>query len=303
MTTIDYDQHDADEHGVTGLPDLIEQILLFALGGVAAFLLGIGLLLFDLSPAWSATRDDTPRSGSLIIKSESGNSEAIRLGIDVDLTVSGPTLRARVTQLFRNPTNDWVEATYMYPLPQGGAVDTLKLVIGDRVVVGDIKERAQARAIYEQAKQSGQKAALTEQQRPNIFTNTVANIGPGETVLVQIEYQEPVRQSGSDFSLRIPMVVGPRYNPAPIVQTVDLRQDGGGWGSSSSDPVPDRDRITQPVLDPAKNAPVNPTTITVRLQAGFRLGDTTASTSIAPTTARGSSRWPTAPSWPIAISN
>lgn len=276
MTTIDYDQHDADEHGVTGLPDLIEQILLFALGGVAAFLLGIGLLLFDLSPAWSATRDDTPRSGSLIIKSESGNSEAIRLGIDVDLTVSGPTLRARVTQLFRNPTNDWVEATYMYPLPQGGAVDTLKLVIGDRVVVGDIKERAQARAIYEQAKQSGQKAALTEQQRPNIFTNTVANIGPGETVLVQIEYQEPVRQSGSDFSLRIPMVVGPRYNPAPIVQTVDLRQDGGGWGSSSSDPVPDRDRITQPVLDPAKNAPVNPTTITVRLQAGFRLGDVTS---------------------------
>ncbi len=276
MTIIDYDHHDADERGVTGLPDLIEQILLFALGGVAAFLLGIGLLLFDLSPAWSATGDDAPRSGSLIIKSETGNAEATRLGIDVDLSVSGPTMRARVTQIFRNPTNDWVEATYMYPLPQGGAVDTLKLVIGDRVVVGDIKERAQARAIYEQAKQAGQKAALTEQQRPNIFTNAVANIGPGETVLVQIEYQEPVHQNGSDFSLRIPMVVGPRYNPAPIVQTVDLRQDGGGWGTAASDPVPDRDRITQPVLDPAKHAPVNPTTITVRLQAGFPLGDVTS---------------------------
>ncbi len=116
--------------------------------------------------------------------------------------------RARVTQIFRNPTKNWVEAVYVYPLPDGGAVDTLKMVIGDRVVVGDIKERQQARVIYEQAKQNGQKAALTEQERPNIFTNSVANIGPGETVLVQIEYQEPVRQSGNTFSLRVPMVVG-----------------------------------------------------------------------------------------------
>jgi len=283
MTTIDNYHCDAGERGVTGLPELCERILLFVLGGLGAVLLGIGLLLFDFSPAWSsetpqtaAAQDDAPRSGSLLIKTDAGNTEATRLGIDVDLTVSGPTIRARVTQIFRNPTQDWVEATYMYPLPQGGAVDTLKLVVGNHVIVGDIKERRQARAIYEQAKQAGQKAALTEQQRPNIFTNAVANIGPGETVLVQIEYQEPVHQNGDAFSLRIPMVVGPRYNPRPIVQSVDLRADGGGWGTASSDPVPDRDRITQPVLDPAQNAPVNPTTITVHLAAGFPLGDVTS---------------------------
>jgi Ca-activated chloride channel family protein len=113
--------------------------------------------------------------------------------------VSGPTLRARVTQLFCNPTQDWMEALYVYPLPEGGAVDTLKMVVGDRVIVGDIKERQQARIIYEQAKLNGQKAALTEQERPNIFTNSVANIGPGETVLVQIEYREPVHQSSNEF--------------------------------------------------------------------------------------------------------
>src|SRR6185437_16263125 len=96
---------------------------------------------------------------------------------------------------------------------------------------------------------------------------------PGETVLVQIEYQEPVHQSGDAFSLRVPLVVGPRYNPAPVVQSVDLRNDGNGWGAASTDPVPDRDRITAPVLDPALSAPVNPTTITVRLQAGFPLGE------------------------------
>src|SRR5262249_2120258 len=156
-----------------------------------------------------------------------------------------------------------VDATYVYPLPDGAAVDTLKMVFGDKVVVGDIKERQQARVIYEQARANGQKAALTEQERPNIFTNSVANIGPGETVLVQIEYQEPVHQSAGEFSLRVPLVVAPRYNPAPVMQTVDMRADGGGWGSTVTDPVPDRQRISPEVLDPALNGPVNPTAITV----------------------------------------
>src|SRR4029078_8402955 len=140
-------------------------------------------------------------SGSLLLKTQGETcSEATRLGIDVDVTVSGPTLRARLTQVFRNTTKDWVEATYVYPLPDGGAVDTLKMVIGDRVVVGNIKERQQEHIVYEEAKRNGQKAAITEQRRPNIFTNAVANIGPGEAVLVQIEYQEPVHQSGDQFS-------------------------------------------------------------------------------------------------------
>lgn len=248
--------------------------------GAAVLLIGFAALFVNLQPAWSAgvppagvARPGDARSGSLLLKSEDGYTEAIRLGVDVDLTVSGPTVRARVTQLFRNPSKDWVEAVYVYPLPPGGAIDTLKMIVGDRVVVGEIKERQQARIIYEQAKASGQKAALTEQERPNIFTNSVANIGPGETVLVQIEYQEPVHQTGNVFSVRVPMVVAPRYNPAPIVQSVEFKPNGGGWGATATDPVPDRDRITPPVLDPRENAPVNPTAITVRLQAGFPLGE------------------------------
>src|ERR1700733_7544738 len=240
----------------------------------AAALLSSSLSFASGARAETIARAVEARSGSLLLKTGGeGYTDAARLGIDVDVTVSGPTLRARVTQVFRNTTKDWVEAIYVYPLPDGGAVDTLKMVIGDRFVVGDIKERQQARVIYEQAKQNGQKAALTEQERPNIFTNAVANIGPGETVLVQIEYQEPVHQSGDQFSLRVPLVVGPRYNPAPVVQIVDLRADGGGWGSATSDPVPDRDRISPPVLDPAQHAPVNPVTITVHLDAGFPLGE------------------------------
>src|SRR6195256_5766025 len=264
----------------SGLWRIVKLLLFFAMQGVAVILVGFAALFLSFEPVWSAedstaalTRPGDARSGSLLLKTDDGYADATRLGIDVDLTVSGATVRARVTQIFRNPTQNWVEATYVYPLPSGGAVDTLKMVVGDRVIVGDIKERQQARIIYETAARAGQKAALTEQERPNIFTNSVANIGPGETVLVQIEYQEPVHQSGNEFSLRVPMVVGPRYNPAPVVQSVDFRPNGGGWGATSSDSVPDRNRISPPALAPAEHGPANPTAITVRLQAGFPLGE------------------------------
>ncbi|WP_342735826.1 marine proteobacterial sortase target protein [Bradyrhizobium sp. B117] len=273
-----YDTADSDEHPMLGR--LIKLGLFLLVQGIAVMLVAFVALLVSFEPGWSATTEQASllqpgdaKSGTLLLKEDGAYTEAIRLGTDVDITVSGPTLRARVTQIFRNPTKDWVEATYVYPLATGGGVDTLKMVVGDRVIVGDIKERQQARVIYEQARRAGQKAALTEQERPNIFTNSVANIGPGETVLVQIEYQEPVHQSGNEFSLRLPLVVAPRYNPAPIVQSVDFRQDGSGWGATSSDPVPDRDRMSPPVLNPANKAPVNPTSITVRLKAGFALGE------------------------------
>ncbi len=274
MTTLD--TIEADKR--SGRPSLIGLALFVVMQGIAVILVGFAALFLSFEPVWSAeqpafVKPGDVSSGSLLLKTDDGYADASRLGIDVDLTVSGPTIRAKVTQIFRNPTTDWVEAVYVYPLPSGGAVDTLKMVIGDRVVAGDIKERQQAKIIYEQAKQNGQKAALTEQERPNIFTNSVANIGPGETVLVQIEYQEPVRQSASEFSLRVPMVVAPRYNPKPVVQSVDFQPNGGGWGSAKSDPVPDRDRISPEVLDPRTSGPVNPTRITVRLQAGFPLGE------------------------------
>jgi Ca-activated chloride channel family protein len=273
-----YDTADNDEHPL--LKGLIKFGLLLLAQGIAVMLMAFVALLVSFGTSWSATTEQASllqpgdaRSGSLLLKDGDAITEAIRLGIDVDITVSGPTLRARITQVFRNPSKDWVEATYVYPLAAGGAVDTLKMVVGDRIIVGDIKERQQARVIYEEARRAGQRAALTEQERPNIFTNSVANIGPGEAVLVQIEYQEPVHQSGNEYSLRLPLVVGPRYNPAPIVQSVDFRKDGSGWGATTSDPVADRDRISPPVLDPAKNASVNPTSITVRLNAGFALGE------------------------------
>jgi Ca-activated chloride channel family protein len=214
------------------------------------------------------------KSGALLFKSGTQGQyvEAPRLATDIDVTISGPTARTRVTQRFMNPAKGWAEGVYVFPLPDNSAVDTLKMVIGNRAIVGEIKERKEAKIIYEEAKAQGRTAALLEQERPNLFTNSVANIGPGESIVIQIEYQETIRQSAGVHTLRLPLVVAPRYTGTPVVQTVDFDASGHGI-ARITDPVPDRDRITPPVLDPRKAAPVNPTTISVRLAAGFPLGE------------------------------
>ncbi|MAY63706.1 MAG: marine proteobacterial sortase target protein [Rhizobiales bacterium] len=217
-------------------------------------------------------RPNDVNSGSLLLPSKEPGFfvEAPRLKTDVTIDVDGPILRAKVTQRFENPTEGWVEGTYVFPLPEDSAVDRLKMQIGERLIEGKIEPRAKAREIYEQAKAKGQKTALLEQQRPNIFTNQVANIGPGETVVVQIEYQETVHMSDGAFSFRFPMVVAPRYNPDPIVQTVDF---AGGRGFAVTNPVPDREKIGAPVLDPRENAKINPVSLTINLAAGFPIGE------------------------------
>lgn len=139
-----YDTADGDEHPVLGR--LIKLGLFLLAQGVAVMLVAFVALLVSFGTGWSATAEHASllqpgeaRSGSLLLKEDGAYTEAVRLGTDIEITVSGPTLRARVTQLFRNPTKDWVAATYVYPLAANGAVDTLKMVVGDHVIVGDIR--------------------------------------------------------------------------------------------------------------------------------------------------------------------
>jgi Ca-activated chloride channel family protein len=224
-----------------------------------------------------ATQRVTPgdmNTGGLLLQSDDGGLiEAPRLQTDVVMAVSGTIARVTVTQRFENPSDRWLEGIYVFPLPEQSAVDALRMEIGDRVIEGEIKGREEAKQAYEAAKDAGQKASLVEQERPNIFTNSVANIGPHETIVVRIEYQETVKQDGGVYSLRFPLVVAPRYNPAGGgVTTVDF-----GGKPATVDPVPDRDRITPPVLDPAKSPKINPVSIKVTLNAGFALGDVKSS--------------------------
>ena len=145
-----------------------------------------------------------------------GNGSAFDAPIlhtDVEINVSGVALRAVVIQRFMNASEDWVEGVYRFPLPTGAAVNGLRMKIGDRVIVGEIHERQQAEHRYEQAKRTGRKASLVKAHRPNLFTTKVANLGPGETLEIEIAYFQELPLSTGAQQLRFPMVIGPRYSP------------------------------------------------------------------------------------------
>ena len=221
-----------------------------------SLLLGLAVLIFlpaRLAASEPAADPDAIGSGTLLLqgKGMATARPALRLGTDMDVTVSGQIARVRVTQAFRNTGSQWMEGSYLYPLPEDGAVDSLKMVVGQRVIIGHIKRREEARALYEQAREQGKRAGLVESERPNLFRNSVANVGPGETVLIAIEYQAPVRQLSGTFALRLPLVVGPRYVPT-----------GTGAADAAS--------ISAPLAHPALGKNLNPVSITVHLAPGFQ---------------------------------
>ena len=213
---------------------------------------------FAAKAADAGLQRDDPGAGTLMLRGSRATQglPAVRLGTDMDVTVTGQVARVRVTQAFRNTSPSWVEATYLFPLPQDGAVDSLKMVVGQRVIVGHVEKRAAARATYEKAKTRGQRAGLVEQQRPNMFTTNVANVGPGETVLIAIEYQAPIAAANGTFRLRLPLVVGPRYVPPHTLTSAAAVADAGAVTSA-------------PVLDPKVGSGFNPTSIVVHLKPGF----------------------------------
>lgn len=192
------------------------------------------------------------------------------LKTDVQIAVTGIIARATVRQEFTNPSEkkgDWLEGVYVFPLPETAAVDHLRMHVGERIIEGHIKERAEAKKVYEKAKQEGKRTSLVEQERPNIFTTSVANIGPGERIIVEIEYQETLRYDQGKFQLRFPMVVGQRYIPGTPVIVED--QDPKGLGTMlDTDRVPDASRITPPVQKPGQ-WPINPVSLSLSLTPGF----------------------------------
>jgi Ca-activated chloride channel homolog len=133
---------------------------------------------------------------------------------NVKAEISGPLARVTVMQQFENPSNEKIEAVYTFPLPHDAAVDDMTLKIGDRVVRGLIKRKEEARQIYDAARRQGRLAGLLDQERPNIFVQSVTNIPPGAKVLVTIRYIETVPYEAGAYNFVFPIVVGPRYNPA-----------------------------------------------------------------------------------------
>lgn len=132
----------------------------------------------------------------------------------VDAQISGYVARVSVTQKFHNSHKKKVEVVYNFPLPESGAVDDMTMRVGDRVVKGEIKRREEAQQIYQNAAAQGYTAALLDQQRPNIFTQSVANIEPDKDVEVTIHYTQLLPYENGEYAFIFPTVVGPRFNPA-----------------------------------------------------------------------------------------
>ena len=202
--------------------------------------------------------------GCLLYRSPlSGRYETVPLvHTDVALDVRGLVAAATVTQQYVN-TNEPIEAVYVFPLPHDAAVYDMEIRIGNRVIRSVIKEREEAKRTYEAAKSVGKRAALVEEERPNIFTASVANLMPGDHVDVRLRYVEALRWEESRLRLVFPMVVGPRY----ITGTQAVGHEGTGW-AADSDAVPDASRITPPVRNP-ETRPGHDISLAVDLDPGF----------------------------------
>ena len=197
----------------------------------------------------------------------------------VKAKIAGNISRVEVVQKFENPFSEPLEAVYVFPLPDAAAVDDMEIQIGSRTIKADIKRRDEALEIYEKARQQGRTAGLLEQERDNIFTQSLANIKPGEKIEVTIRYTESLKFVGGDYEFVFPMVVGPRYigrnstppNP-PVSRGGDLNPtpplSRGGQGGVNSD----ADRINPPVMPPGTRSG-HDIAVSVEIDSGIPIRD------------------------------
>ena len=251
--------------------------------------------------------------GGLFVKTQNTAREQVfpLKQTEVKAKIAGNISRVEVVQKFENPFPESLEAVYVFPLPDEVAVDDMEIKIGDRTIKADIKLREEALEIYEQARQQGRTAGLLEQERDNIFTQSLANIKPGEKIEVTIRYTESLKFADGDYEFVFPMVVGPRYisgnltppNP-PLARGDDSSESPGARNATPPNPPlaregdsqfpplarggdsqfpplarggqggvnTDADRINPPVLPPGTISGHN-IAVSVEIDAGVAIGD------------------------------
>ncbi len=224
-------------------------------------------------PSKNAVTPGEMQRGGLLFRTDKPGAflPAPDLATEAHMRINGMVARVRVVQHFLNPHDEWQEGVYVFPLPDNAAVDHVRLLVGGRVIVGEIRERQEAKQTYEKAREEGKRAALVEQERPNMFTASVANIGPGERITVEIRYHQTLPYKDGAFRLRFPLVVGPRYIPGaePEIGLVNA--------VITTEPprVPDAERITPPIRHPSRGM-ANPVQMRIDLNPGFEVAEITS---------------------------
>ena len=131
---------------------------------------------------------------------------------DAKMTLTGLINNVVVTQHYINENPFAVNARYVFPLPDESAVQAMTMRIGERVIKGKIAKKRQAEKQYQAAKKAGKQASLLRQQRANMFITNVANVGPGEEIVITLEYQEIIDYQHGTFAIHFPTTITPRYH-------------------------------------------------------------------------------------------
>ena len=171
------------------------------------------LMLLALAPAAAQAPNLDRLGGTVIAQSEGTPLHLPSLKTEYDAEVQGDIAAVTVTQRFVNPGMKPLNATYQFPLPDDAAVNGMRMEIGEEVIEAVIQRKDEARQTFEAAKREGRNAALLTQHRPNVFTQDIANLMPGQTVTVKLHYVQAIARVDGDYELVMPLVVGPRYEP------------------------------------------------------------------------------------------
>ncbi len=292
MIVVDSEEERMSENGFEKIVRIVRTIMLLLFAGAAGlYAENQGIVCEDSEIGMIVDDVNELNSGALLFfMEETGKYEkAPELSMKVEIGVTGIVSRTRLTQVFSNPHDEWLEATYVFPLPETASVDRLRLILADRIVEGKIMEKAEAKKVYEEAKDNGEQAALLEEQRPNMFVTSVANVPPKEKVTVEIEYLDTLSYDSGSCTIRFPLVITPRYNPdagdartreidsAQRVMNLLGKQSSlkGGIGGSIrtfNDAVCGGPVLVRPLLFPGEGLR-NPVDMRITLATGFELDD------------------------------
>ncbi len=168
------------------------------------------------------------------------NTQLALVDSKIEVVVRGPIIEAVVTQKFVNRTDRPTEATYVFPLPLDAAVSAMSIDVGTKRIHAAIERREQAQQRYENAVRAGVAGALLDQERPDVFTQTVAAIPAKGTVAITLRFDTVARFQDGTWELALPLVVAPRYVPGVATN----RPTGGSGRAPDTDRAPDASRIT-----------------------------------------------------------
>jgi Ca-activated chloride channel family protein len=172
---------------------------------------GLPFALLLPSAAFASDLDRTEAPYFMVKSVEPGVDRLPLVETRADVDIAGVIAGVRVTQIYANEGSRPIEAVYVFPGSTRAAVNGMKMTIGERTIVAKIERKDDARRIYERARAEGRSASLLEQHRPNVFQMNVANIMPGDRIVVELSYTELLVPEGGIYELVYPTVVGPRY--------------------------------------------------------------------------------------------